>query len=104
ESGSASELSGTISHRGVASGVPECTHEAPGCRRREPPAKAASGSGIIDVMKLTEQELAERLAVADHMRAMLRRCTLEWRVLGDRILSERQRGSERSDDGRPARG
>ena len=59
--------------------------------------------GYHDVMKITEQELAERLAEADRLRAILRRCTLEWRALGDRIFSERQRGSERPDDGRAAR-
>ena len=52
---------------------------------------------------MTEQELIERLAEADRIRATLRRCTIEWRALGDRILSERQRGSERPDDRRAPR-
>jgi hypothetical protein len=53
---------------------------------------------------MAEGELAERLAEADRMRAVRRRCTIEWRALGARILAERQRGSERPDDGRPFRG
>ena len=56
--------------------------------------------GYDDVVKMTEKELIERLAEADWIRATLRRCTLEWRALGDRILSERQGGSERPNDGR----
>jgi hypothetical protein len=53
-------------------------------------------------MRMSEEELARRLAEADRMRATLRRCTLEW--LGvKRVLADRRRGPERSDDGRPAR-
>ena len=64
----------------------------------------ASGvdSGMMADMRMTDEELARRLAEAARMRAMLRRCTLEWRALGARILSERQRGSERPDDRRAA--
>jgi len=51
-------------------------------------------------MAISEKELAERLAEADRIRATLRRCTIEWRALGDRVLSEREHGSERSNDGR----
>jgi hypothetical protein len=51
---------------------------------------------------MTDVDLAARVAEADRMRAVLRRCTLEWSALGNRILSERQGGSERPDDGRPA--
>lgn len=51
---------------------------------------------------MTVEELAERLSEAARMRVTLRRCTLEWRTLGERILSERQGGSERPDDGRAA--
>lgn len=59
--------------------------------------------GYDDTVKMTETELAERLAEADRIRAILRRCTIEWRALGDRILSERQRGPGRSDDRRAHR-
>lgn len=52
---------------------------------------------------ITERELAARVAEADRIRAVLRRCTLEWSALGDRILAERQSGSERPDDGRAPR-
>jgi hypothetical protein len=33
-------------------------------------------------MRMTEQELARRLEQADRMRAILRRCTIEWRTVG----------------------
>jgi hypothetical protein len=42
-------------------------------------------------MTMTADELAVRLSEADRQRAVLRRCTLEWRALGDRILQDRQR-------------
>ena len=60
-------------------------------------------SGMMNVVKMTEKELIERLAEADRIRVTLRRCTLEWRALGDRIFSERQGGSERPNDRRAAR-
>ena len=53
-------------------------------------------------MRMTDRELRERLAGADRIRAILRRCTIEWRALGDRLLSERQGVSQRPDDRRPA--
>jgi hypothetical protein len=58
---------------------------------------------MIVLMRMSEEQLARRLAEADRIRAVLRRCTIEWRALGDRILADRQRGSERPDHGRPAR-
>ena len=58
---------------------------------------------MIVLMRMSEQELARRLAEADRIRAVLRRCTIEWRALGDRIRADRQRGSERPDHGRPDR-
>ncbi len=64
----------------------------------------ASGpdSGMMAGMHMTDEELAARLAEAARMQATLRRCTLEWRALGERILSERQGGSERPDHSRAA--
>lgn len=55
-------------------------------------------------VKISPQELAERLAKADHIRLILRQATLDLRAAGERILSKRQRGSQRSDHGRADRG
>jgi len=49
-------------------------------------------------MKMTRDELARRLAEADRVRAMLRRTTVEWRAVGDRILEARKRESRRRVD------
>ncbi|MBI5365678.1 MAG: hypothetical protein HZA54_01470 [Planctomycetes bacterium] len=59
---------------------------------------------------LTREDLAQRLAEADRARQVLRRATLEWRAIGDRILVQRlQEGKDaprphRPDDGRAAGG
>lgn len=57
----------------------------------------------MGLVRITEQELAKRLAEADRIRATLRRCTIEWRALGDRVLADRQRGPRRPDDRRSDR-
>lgn len=57
-------------------------------------------------MKMSLDELARCLEEADRIRAILRRCTLEWRTLGDEILSRRGGRSgepERSDERRTSR-
>jgi hypothetical protein len=53
---------------------------------------------------MSEEELSDRLAEADRVRATLRRCTIEWQAVGRQILSRRQDESQRSDDRRPAGG
>jgi hypothetical protein len=65
--------------------------------------RARTDVGYDRAVHMSETELARRLAEADRVRATLRRCTVEWRTLGDRILAERQRGSERPDDRRAPR-
>jgi len=57
-------------------------------------------SAMIRYVRMSEAELAARLAEADRARATLRRATIEWREVGQRVLAERLDGSQRPDDRR----
>jgi hypothetical protein len=55
---------------------------------------------MIVTMKMSLAELARRLEEGARARTLLRQTTLEWRAIGDRILEERRRRRQRSDQRR----
>ena len=54
-------------------------------------------------MKMSREELALRLAEADHMVVLLRRATLDMQVVRDHVFAERRRELERSRRDSPPR-
>jgi hypothetical protein len=55
-------------------------------------------------MDMSREELARRLKEGARIRALLRQTTREWRLIGDKILEDRRRGSHGSDQrGAPVR-
>ena len=61
-------------------------------------------AAILQGVTMSRREIAKRLREADRVRAVLRRCSREWRVLGQWVLEQRTSGSDRPDDGSPSCG